>query len=517
MKKLFYAGALSVAVLLLIVTALLSWPLPDMPDKGTAGNFLIHNISVIDVGTGTTQERQDVVLLNGKILAISPARALARSEGMITIDGTGKYLVPGLWDMHAHSVKHSPQYTHPMFIANGVTGIRDMSGCMSKQDSFFTCISDRQAWNAALRDGRALSPRYVGQSSFPINGGKEVPDGFPAFFKARSAEESRQLVRFYREAGADFLKVYTELSLGAYRTLADEARRQGLDLAGHRPHQVSLEQALRAGQRSIEHPRLFLQECFRGAERLRELPFALAAAHAELDWKLVNEHDSARCAGLMKQMAQSDTWWTPTLQVLKMEAYAGNQQFRTDARLKYIPYLFNRFVWTPDADRAARQPPDAAGRALYATQYRMALAHIGQAHTAGIKILAGTDAGDTYVFPGFSMHDELEELVRGGLSPAAALRSATLDAARFAGMDEHFGSVTIGKAADLLLLEANPLEDVRHTRRIVGLFFNGRFLDRHALDALLLFTEQQAGSLRFNLQLMRDAVTSPLLRVQAAD
>lgn len=517
MKRLLLASAALLAFLIVLVKILLSWPLPGMPDMGTAGDFLIHNVAVVDVEKGTIRQPLDLVLRNGKIVSVGPVQASRSGERLKTIDGTGKYLMPGLWDMHTHSIKHSPRYMHPLFIANGVTGIRDMSGCMSEPDSFFACISDRRAWNSALRDQRGLSPRYILQSSFQINGGNEVPEGFPAFFRARNAEESRRLVSFYREAGADFLKTYSELPPAAYGLLADEARRQGLALAGHRPLSVSLEQVLAAGQRSIEHPRLFLQECFRGAARVRTLPDPLAASTAELGWRLVDEHDGERCAGLMKLMARSGTWWTPTLQVLKMSAFAGDQRFRSDARLKYVPFLSKEFMWTPDADRAARQPADASGRALYAAQYRMALDHIGQAHRAGVKILAGTDAGDTYVFPGFGMHDELEELVRGGLPPAAALRSATLDAAIFAGMEADFGSVAVGKTGDLLLLDANPLDDVRHTRRIAGVFFNGQFFDRAALDALLRFAEQQAGSVRANLHLLRDALNSPLLRVQAAD
>jgi imidazolonepropionase-like amidohydrolase len=163
------------------------------------------------------------------------------------------------------------------------------------------------------------------------------------------------------------------------------------------------------------------------------------------------------------------------------------------------------------------QPTDAAGRQQYTTLYRMAAGHVGQAHAAGVKILAGTDAGDSYVFPGFGIHDELVEFVRAGLTPAEAIRSATIDAAVFAGMEEEYGSIESGKAGDLLLLDANPLEDVRHTQRIVGLFLAGKYLDRAALDELLAFAEQQAGSVRTNLHLLWSGLNSPLLRVQAAD
>jgi imidazolonepropionase-like amidohydrolase len=142
---------------------------------------------------------------------------------------------------------------------------------------------------------------------------------------------------------------------------------------------------------------------------------------------------------------------------------------------------------------------------------------VRQAHAAGVRFAAGTDAGDTYVFPGFAIHDELAELVRAGLSPADALRSATIDAARFSGKDRDFGSIEVGKVADMVLLDADPLTDIRGTGKIAGLFFNGQYLDRTALDELLAFAEAQAGSIRTNLQLLWGALRSPVVWAQAAD
>lgn len=517
LKKLLLAIAALLGMLGLVIVGLLAWPLPDTPRVGTAGDFLVRNVAVVDVEHGAVRHGQDVVLRDGRITAWGPTGSSHPGGPVVTIDGTGKYLMPGLWDMHTHAVKLAPQYTHPLFVANGVTGVRDMSGCLSEPDSFFACIEDREAWNRALERGESLSPRYVLQSSFMINGGDEVPEGYPAFFKARDTEEARQLAAFYRDAGADFLKTYSELTPAAYQALVVEARRHGLGLAGHRPLRVALEDMLAAGQRSLEHPRMFYEECFAGAAAFRALPDPAAAYDTALRWRMINEHDSARCAALMDTMARSETWWTPTLQVLQMNARAGDPVFRSDPRLKYVPMLFTKLIWAPDADRSATQPTDASGRQQYTTLYRMARGQVGQAHAAGVKILAGTDAGDSYVFPGFSIHDELVEFVAAGLTPAQAIRSATLDAAMFAGMEEDYGSIQTGKAGDLLLLDANPLEDVRHTRRIEGVFFSGKYLGREALDELLTFAEQQAGSMRTNLHLLWQGLNSPLLRVQAAD
>lgn len=419
--------------------------------------------------------------------------------------------------MHTHSLKISSQYHHPLFIANGVTGVREMWGCMSEPDSFLACIDDLDRWNRALRDKSGLSPRYVLLSSFQINDGDDVPERMPEFFRARDAQDARELVAFYVEAGADSLKTYSNLSPAAYRALADGAREHGLMLAGHRPLRISLEEMLAAGQDSVEHPRLFLFECYKGAAEYRALPDPLGAYTTEMRGRFVDEHDTERCTSLMDAMAKSETWWTPTLLVLKMSASAGDQAFRDDPRRKYIPYVFEKAMWIPDVNRAMENATDESGRNVNASMYQMALRHVGQAHMAGVKLLAGTDAGDTYVFPGFSIHDELVELVSAGLRPADALRSATIEAALFSGKESDFGSIDAGKVADMILLNADPLADIHNTQKIGGLFFNGQYFDRAALDQLLEFAEQQAGSIRTNLHLLWDVLNSPIARIQIVD
>jgi imidazolonepropionase-like amidohydrolase len=158
LRKLLLASATLIGGLLLVTASLLMWPLPQTPRVGTAGDFLVRNVAVVDVEHGAIRHRQDVVLRDGRITAVVPTGSLRTGGSLTTIDGTGKYLMPGLWDMHTHAVKISPQYTHPLFVANGVTGVRDMSGCMSEPDSFFACIRDREGWNRALERGEACHP-----------------------------------------------------------------------------------------------------------------------------------------------------------------------------------------------------------------------------------------------------------------------------------------------------------------------------------------------------------------------
>ena len=516
-KQLFAILAGLTIALAVVLVALLNWPLPEMPRPGVSGDFLVRNVAIVDVVNDRIVPGRDVVVRNGRIDSIGASLPEIGNRDLFVVDGTGKFLIPGLWDMHVHSLKMSPQYTHPLSIANGITGVREMWGCPSLPDSFVACGDDINRWRAGLQDHSRLAPRYIMRSSFAINGEEGVPSGAPAFFKTRNADEARALVAHHGADGVDLLKTYNNVSVAAYGALAAEASKRGLLVAGHLPVRVPLRTVLAAGQHSIEHPRIFLFECYRGAAEFRALPNPEAAYTTDLRARLIDEHDPVRCAELMAAMAASETWWTPTLQVLRMSALAGNREFREDPRRRYIPFILWAGLWQPDADRAVAQARHASGRDVNAELYRLAMDNLRQAHEAGVRIVAGTDAGDTYVFPGFAIHDELAELVRAGLAPTDALRSATIDAARFSGKAREYGSIEAGKVADMILLDANPLTDIRSTNKIAGLFFNGQYLSRAALDELLAFAEDQAGSLRTNLQLLWGALRSPVVWAQAAD
>jgi len=250
----------ALALLLATITVLLVLPLPSMPEPARAGDFLVHDVNIIDVTQGRVLISRDIIVRQGVITAINAASKNADNHaaaGLIAIDGRGKYALPGLWDMHSHSTSLAEQYLHPLFLANGVTGLRDMWGCMDRPDSYIACQPQRQAWNTQLRRGVIRAPRFVLQSSFQINGGNEVPQGYPDFFKARTPDEAQQLANYYADQGVDFLKTYSQLTPAAYLALAEVADNRQLTLAGHRPFAVSLPQAMTAGQRSIDHPRLF--------------------------------------------------------------------------------------------------------------------------------------------------------------------------------------------------------------------------------------------------------------------
>lgn len=517
MKRLFKILATVVVLTGLALGALALAPLPAMPQTGIHSDVLLRNVRLLAVEPGEMTGPRDILVREGLIVRIAPAGQPVLASNTLEIDGTDKYAIPGLWDMHTHSTKLSPQYLHPLFLANGVTGVREMWGCMSEPDSYIACQEERVSWNRNLAQGGASSPRYVQHSSFQINGGNEVPQGYPDFFRVRNGDDAKELAGYYANAGTDFLKIYSELSPEAYSNLAGEARVQGLLMAGHRPLGVSLPELIAAGQRSVEHPRLFLLECYRGASDFRGLNDPLATFNMDLRQKLLKEHDTDTCSRLMASMASAKIAWVPTLQVLAMSARAQNAGFRNDPRLKYIPWPIREGMWMPDADNAARNSRLAGHAKTYEQLYQLAQRNLVDAHQAGVELLVGTDAGDTYIFPGFSVHDELREFVEAGISAADTLRLATLGAATFSGLDQQYGSIEEGKAADIVLLNDNPLDNIEATQNIYGLLFNGQFFNRAALDQLLSFAEQQSNGVQFNLRLLWSLVSSPIVRVQLAD
>lgn len=517
MKRFGEILAAVVVLMATVIAVLVAAPLPDMPETGVRSNVLLRNIRLLAVERGEMTGPRDVLVREDRIFSISPPGDLVAESDVLEIDGAGKYAIPALWDMHTHSTKLSAQYLHPLFLANGVTGLREMWGCMSEPDSYIACQDERVSWNQDLEQGRASTPRYVLHSSFQVNGGNEVPQGYPEFFRVRSIDDARQLAAYYADAGTGFLKIYSELSPEAYRNLAVQARAHGLSIAGHRPLGVSLPGLISTGQRSVEHPRLFLLECYRGANGLRALPDPLGAFTMDLRRQLVQGHDTYACAELMALMAGAQTAWVPTMQVLAMSARARDSDFRDDPRLKYIPWPIQAGMWMPDADNAARKSALPGHARTFEQLYQLAQRNLVDAHAAGVEILVGTDAGDTYIFPGFSVHDELREFVEAGISAADTLRLATLGAAVFSGLEQEYGSIAEGKAADILLLNENPLENIQATRNIHALLFNGQFFSRAALDELLNFAGQQARSIQFNLKLLWSLVSSPIVRVQFAD
>jgi cytosine/adenosine deaminase-related metal-dependent hydrolase len=479
------------------LTAGVLWP-EELPAAPPAADLLvIENVSVVDAETGTLRPGMTVEVENGRIRRLAPA-AGAGPSGLV-IDGSGKFLIPGLWDMHVHlASKLSPHLHLPLVVAHGVTAVRDMADCENPFDRFLACLEDKRSWNEAVGRGELVGPRIMGVASFIVHGPSRRDEEFPSFFTPINENEARELARYAKGRGFDFLKVYDSIPRDVYLALLAEAKVQSLEVVGHRPRAVSAMEASEAGQRSLEHARLFLEECYPGAEKLRSEDRRYETADRRA---MVDEHEASQCDELFAAMRDNGTWLVPTHVTRKMDAFADDRGYRDDPRLRYI-HPFQRMVWSKDADGMVADDPSPEGRKAYMDFYEKGLELTGAAHRAGVPVLAGTDANDTYAFPGSGLHDELEELVKAGLTPSEALVAATVSPARYFGVEDEYGSIAEGKAADMVLLRENPLTDIRNTRSIEAVVLGGRLYGREDLDALLTGVEASVESLTLGAKLL---------------
>ena len=493
------AIALGAALLLTIAffTAGVLWPERELVPETTGrpiavvGAFVVNPADEVQArSTGAQAPHltpQTVIIDRGRITAVGDESAVPVPQNAITVDGRGRYLLPALWDMHSHVYAVSPLLDLPLYIAFGVTNVRDMQGCPAPGDPFIACAEDKRRWTAEAVESRRVGPRIVSTTSFMANGPgmharlKNVPE----FFDTATPEQARAFVRHF-VGRADAIKVYDRVPRDAYFALVDEARRSGLPVVGHRPHAISAVEAAQH-QQSIEHARFLLQESWPGAAALR-------AKAGTPEWReerrrMLDEHDPAMAEEIFAAMKANGTWYVPTHLTRWVDAYADDARVREDALLRYLHPLM-KWQWLEDVDATVKQDPSPAAREAYREFYEKGLELTGAAHRAGVKILAGTD----YIVAGVDLHRELEQLVRAGLSPADALFAATAAPAEFYGLSDQYGSVTTGKVADLLLVGANPLEDIRNTQRIAAVVFNGNLYDRPALDRISQHVERRARS-----------------------
>jgi len=440
----------------------------------------ITHVTVVNVESGRLEPDQTVLIYGRRIEALGPAASIKWQGATQVIEGRGKFLIPGLWDMHVHAAFPGLDALFlPVLLANGITGVREMFSSMPWRDSA----------RAKVARGEIAGPRIVG-SGHILDG---TPAIWPGSVAVKDAAEARHAVDSLQKAGADFIKVYSRLTREEYFAAAAESRSLGIPFAGHVPTMVTAAEASDSGQLSVEHLTQLLSGC---SSREAELLGAAAAAVASpKGWDsagvvsrgqvdaVLTSFDAERCQALARRFVKNGTWMVPTITVLHSVAFLDDTTLARDPRLKYVPAGFSA-SWNPQADFRFRMmtPADWAKRKqAYARQLEI----VALFRKEGVRFLAGTDLANPYVFPGFSLHDELVSFVAAGMSPLEALRSATLSPAVFLRATDSLGTVAAGKQADLVLLDADPLRDIRNAARISAVIAGGMLYERPALDRLL--------------------------------
>jgi len=458
------------ARILALVWAVFCLALPGCAGSGNGG-AAFTNVTIIDVTGGPSSSNMTVVVKDGRISSICPTGERAIEQGIGIIDAAGKYMIPGLCDMHVHFLSQESNLL--AMVANGVTFVRDMGSIVIKPggpDGFIYSTREEMINNILetrerIAKGELLGPAIATPGVIlPGPLPPETPFDSPEFQWALTGdEEAREAVRYLNRKEVDFFKVHTMPSREVYLAVADEAKKVCRPFAGHVPLSISAVEAVEAGQASIEHQTGVVEY------------MALAGDEQEAA-------DRKR-AELFDIYAQyPGTWHVPTLVVSLGFEGAGNpyDNLEAEPRMQYIrPELLAwwKKYWPPEM---FEQASSGSGATL-----ENKIAWVGEIADRGIKIMAGTDLAALLVYPGFSLHDELVLLRRAGLSPLEVLQTATLNPARFLGLEDERGSVEAGKIADLVLLDEDPLQDIANTRKIAGVVVRGRYLSRSDLDDIL--------------------------------
>lgn len=458
-------------------------------DEARAASLVISDVTVIDPSARAVLQGRDVYLVDDQIAAIVEAGAEAPYTAVRTLDGAGRFLTPGFIDMHVHMGIHPAlaRASGPLFIANGVTCVREMSSdCWEPRRAYDICIDDMRAFAEAVEAGEILGPRLYQLSSAFVRGAsykQDLPAGAPTFVHPANEDEARRLARYLKERGVDFIKPYSSLSPAAYAALAQEAKGLALPLAGHAPLSVTSIEAALSGQRSIEHARALLYDCSDFGPIYRASALGAPPNDETRLRETIEQFNPDRCAYVLRTLAEYDVYYVPTHETREMEARAADPDYTADPRRRYVPPLLWDGVWAHDLDKTRAATPEVAH--LFDQFYEHGLKVTKLAFDAGVPILVGTDANDTMAFPGFSFHDEMTHLAKAGLQPMDILHAATTQAAEYLGRENEIGGVKAGMKADLVLLAADPLEDISNTSAIEAVVFNGDVFERSALDAVL--------------------------------
>lgn len=452
-----------------LLSVIISIVLTTSCSEQIKGDLIIENVNIIDVNSGDVNKAMDVVIIGDSIASIKEHHNGTYNTSLL-IDGTDKYLIPGLWDMHTHTWWGYKDF-FPLLIAHGVTGIREMFGD----------IETVKKIRNEIKSGEIIGPMIY--SSGPIVDGK--PAMWPGSVEADTPEKGREIVRQQKEAGADFIKVYSFLEKDVYKAIADECKKQGIKFSGHIPVKVTLQEAINSGHHSIEHFYGILEFMSSRREHFYNhqngiINDSALEHYPDQQGFLASTFDLNKLDSVFTILKDKNVWISPTSTVNRSFANINDPEFRNDDRVHYMPdYAISN--WDPKKDFRLRNATDEDFE-NERRWYKKTLSIYKPMLDNGIKFLAGTDYPNPYTFPGFSIHDELQIFVEdAGFTPLEALQTATINPAIFLKKENEFGTIEMGKLASMVLLDKNPLENINNSRSVNAVIISGHYIDGRQL------------------------------------
>ena len=462
-----------------------------------SGKLLLNGVSIVDTRDGTVQADQSILMERGKIVRIAPQGTIAADAAVQSVDARGKFVVPGYNDMHAHALgPDDPSSTLALMLANGITGFRQMSGSpdLLRQRREQTLPLTREAPDLLIMPGSILSPANAG-----------------------TVESALATIREQKADGADFIKVAV-VSTPVFFASLDEAKRAGLPFVGHLQQGVDAAVASKGGMHSIEHlgpGDTLLLSCSRDEAALRQqvaklppvkgLPFRSSIVEKVFAYffrntvinpstlvddaaaarfrSILGSYDEEKCRKLAAGIVADGSWQVPTLIRVRTMQFADTNEYGNDPNLRYIAADTLK-DWRRVTAKYVSKVPAATRETLhqlYALQTKVAKLF----SDAGVHMLAGSDLGGGWVLPGFSLHQEFDELGKAGIAPLRILQMTTLNGAEFLGRGASMGTVEAGKNADLVVLDADPTQSVQNLHKIVAVVRAGFYYSRQDLDAML--------------------------------
>lgn len=445
----------------------INFPLCYLDEPVSEQQMILENPYVVDVNEGKIIPCECLEIVNGKITHLG-SRVDTKAR---RLDAKGKFIIPGLWDMHVHVVS-SAEYAFPQFLQHGVTGIRDVG----------SDLTNTMEW------------RYSHHPRPRISFAGPILDGFiplPAFrLFAETAQDVQIQISTIIRAGADLVKIHSMLPREAFFAAAERCKNENIPLCGHVPFSVTAFEALKAGQKTIEHmlgiPIAVSKDEVSLRKRLQELK-TNGIESVELDYLAWKTKDDEKFNQLVNAFKAAGAYVTPTLIAVKSVC---TSQWDADNPLleKYPNYVRRNIQQHNDiCNEDPQMEYIIAGAQKYMDVCKEMVCAL---HKAGIPLLAGTDSAfileplEVMVFFGEGIHEELELLVECGISPSEALKTATANAADCLGLSDCVGSIEPGKLADMVILSNNPLENISNIRNIEAIVLGGKYYDREALNDL---------------------------------